>query len=179
MTLLCVNSTPAERARGCVFAEKCESAGKVVRNNGVINGTPTIHFGATLNGTTDGIEYALCGNEYDSNEISIVFEFTPHFNYDDNTNFWLSIPLANFKKRDIVTIPDKQGFINSGKKVFIQVKNNEDGELDYKLHLSNKKLYKERGNLTQYRENHKNNRKLRNHNEKMKRVKNRELKRLE
>ena len=102
-----------------------------------------------------------------------------HFNYDDNTNFWLSIPLANFKKRDIVTIPDKQGFINSGKKVFIQVENNEDGELDYKLHLSNKKLYKERGNLNQYRENHKNNRKLRNHNEKMKRVKNRELKRLE
>ena len=102
-----------------------------------------------------------------------------HFNYDDNTNFWLSIPLANFKKRDIVTIPDKEGFINSGKKVFIQIKKNEKGELDYKLHLSNKKLYKERGNLTQYRENHKNNRKLRNHNEKMKRVKNRELKRLE
>ena len=75
--------------------------------------------------------------------------------------------------------PDKQGFINSGKKVYVQVKKNEEGELDYKLHLSNKKLYKERGNLNQYRENHKNNRKIRNHNEKMKRVKNRELKKLE
>ena len=102
-----------------------------------------------------------------------------HFNYDDKTNIWLSIPLANLKKRDIVKIPDKEGFINSGKKVFIQVKKDEKGELEYKLHLSNKKLYKERGNLNQYRANHKNNRKVRNQNEKMKRVKNREIKKQE
>ncbi|MBG7631625.1 MAG: hypothetical protein IZT56_14505, partial [Bacteroidetes bacterium] len=99
-----------------------------------------------------------------------------HFNYDDNTNFWLSIPLANLKKRELVKIPDKEGFINSGKKVFVQVKKNEEGELEYKLHLSNKKLYEERGNLNQYRANHKNNRKLRAQNKKMQRVKNRELK---
>ena len=99
-----------------------------------------------------------------------------HFNYDDNTNLWLSIPLANLKKRELVKIPDKEGFINSGKKVFIEVKKNEEGELEYKLHLSNKKLYEERGNLNQYRANHKNNRKLRNQNKKMQRVKNRELK---
>jgi len=50
-------SEPAERARGCVFAERFVNAAEVVRNGGTITGTPVINQGATLDGTGDKITY--------------------------------------------------------------------------------------------------------------------------
>jgi len=89
MSLLTLNSTPAERRRGCVFSELFRDNAKVLANGGTISGAPVIYFGATFNGTTDGIVYALSGNEYNSPLISIVCEFTPHFAYDVNTQRYL------------------------------------------------------------------------------------------
>jgi len=52
------NSTPAERARGCVWAESFQSPAEVILNGGTITGTPDIAHGkATLNGTTEHINY--------------------------------------------------------------------------------------------------------------------------
>lgn len=102
-----------------------------------------------------------------------------YYSYDNNTNFWISIPLANLKKRHLVKIPDKKGFINTGKKVFIQVKTNEENKLDYKLHFSNKKSFKEKADFIQYREDYKINRKLRMQHKKMEKKTKRKLKKQE
>lgn len=75
-----------------------------------------------------------------------------HLNYDHKTNIWVSIPLSNLKKRDIKNIPNAEEYANTGKKVFIEIKENDQNELNYKLHLNNKKLYEEKGFLNQYKE---------------------------
>ena len=85
MSTLVKHSTPAERACGLSLALGFDSAEDVARAGGTITGTPTIAHGlATLNGTTDYITYALTGNEFNSAEISIVIEFWPDFDYDNN-----------------------------------------------------------------------------------------------
>jgi hypothetical protein len=55
-------STPAERLRGLSFSE----------------------IGGTFTGS-ENIIYNLSGNEFNSNNISILCEFWPSFNWDDNT----------------------------------------------------------------------------------------------
>jgi len=86
LSYLIPNSTPAQRARGQSFGEKFISSAKVGLNRGTIYGTPTIDFGATLNGTTDYIQYQLNGTEFDSPEISMFGEFWPYFDTDINQN---------------------------------------------------------------------------------------------
>jgi len=78
-----------------------------------------------------------------------------HLNYDFKTNIWVSIPLSNIKKRDFLNIPEERGYAEAGKKVYVQVKDDGNGNLDYKFHLSNKKLYEEKGILSQYKSSHK------------------------
>ena len=70
-------------------------------------------------------------------------------NYDFKTNIWVSIPLSNLKKRDLVSIPNKKGFIDSGKKVYIQIIDDSTGKLEYKFHLSDKKLKEYRNSLNE------------------------------
>lgn len=89
MTLLAYNSTPAERARYCSFAERAESSWHVAENGGVITGTPIINFGATLDGTNDYLTYTLQGQEFNSANISIMVECWPGFDYDANDNYYL------------------------------------------------------------------------------------------
>jgi len=84
MSLLVKNSTPAERSRGCLFAERFESVEKVIENNGTISGAPSIDFGITLDGTNDYVTYNLSGTEFNCAEISQVIEFWPHFDYDND-----------------------------------------------------------------------------------------------
>jgi hypothetical protein len=58
MTRLHQNAMPAEiHGRGCSFAERFHSQAEVEANGGTVFGTPTIDFGAVLNGTTDRISY--------------------------------------------------------------------------------------------------------------------------
>ena len=80
---------------------------------------------------------------------------------EENTNIWTSIPLKNLKKRDLVNIPDKKGYIEAGKMVYIEAKSGKNDDIKYVLHLSPRKYYKERGMLSQYREEIKEERKLR------------------
>jgi len=51
--MLCINSTPAERARGCVFAERFVDPIAVAKNRGTVVGTVPIRYlkGAYYNGS--------------------------------------------------------------------------------------------------------------------------------
>ena len=80
---------------------------------------------------------------------------------DVDTNIWTSIPLQNFKKRDLINIPDKKEYMEAGKMVYIEAKSDKNNEIKYVLHLSPRKYYKERGMLSDYREEIKEERKLR------------------
>lgn len=84
MARLSQNSTPAERALGCSFAETFETSAKVVDNGGTVTGAPTIDHGATLDGSSDYITYALDGHEFNSANISIMIEFWPDFDWDED-----------------------------------------------------------------------------------------------
>lgn len=58
MSLLEVNSLPAERARGLTFAEQFQSPQDVVENEGVISGNPTFIRGiGKFDGTDDKVTY--------------------------------------------------------------------------------------------------------------------------
>jgi hypothetical protein len=70
---------------------------------------------------------------------------------DVPTNIWIGFPLANLKSRDVRNVPDKKGYIASGKKVYVEAKSDDKKGMKYKLHLTPKKFYKERDMLDRYR----------------------------
>jgi hypothetical protein len=75
-----------------------------------------------------------------------------HLGYQEvPTNLWTGIPLSNFKSRDLVDIPNKTGYIESGKKVYIEAKSGKNNKIKYKLHFSERKYFKERELLSEYR----------------------------
>jgi hypothetical protein len=76
------------------------------------------------------------------------------------TSLWTAIPRYNFKKRDYNSIPTKIGYAESGKKFFVEAKTGKNNKVKYKLHLSEKKYFKERESLSTYREMVKENRTL-------------------
>lgn len=79
MTLLKQNTTPAERARGCVFSETFHDVGSVARNGGTSVGSPPIDKGATLDGLTQYVQYQPAETFFVGDFISIVIEFYPAF----------------------------------------------------------------------------------------------------
>jgi hypothetical protein len=89
LSLLAYNSTPAERARYCSFAERAESSWHVAENGGVISGTPIINFGATLDGVNDYLTYTLQGQEFNSDQWGLLFDFTPAFTPNDGSTYYL------------------------------------------------------------------------------------------
>lgn len=85
---------------------------------------------------------------------STAFDFyvAGHLGYGEMpTNLWTAIPLSNFKSRDLNYIPDKKEYIEAGNKIYIEAKNGKENKIKYKLHLSNKKYFKERDLLSQYK----------------------------
>lgn len=64
MARLSRNSTPAERARGCVFSETFESNEAVTANGGTITGTPTFNSeGISFDGNTEDITYSQTASQ--------------------------------------------------------------------------------------------------------------------
>ena len=55
------------------------------------------------------------------------------------TDLWISIPLSNFKKRDLTKVPREVSFDEAGRKIYLEVKSKDEGELHYKVHLNEKK----------------------------------------
>jgi hypothetical protein len=75
------HSMPAERERGCSWADAFESQAAVEAYGATVNGAPTFSArdGVTLDGTNDYLQYVLTGQEFNSAGLSIVVEFTPDF----------------------------------------------------------------------------------------------------
>ena len=67
------------------------------------------------------------------------------------TNLWVGFPLSNLKTRDFRNVPDKKGYIASGKKVYVEAKSDDKKGMKYKLHLTPKKYYQERNIMERYR----------------------------
>ncbi len=85
-----------------------------------------------------------------------------HINYDDNTNLWISVPWQNFTAwEEGDSIPPKTGYYQSGAKLYVEVIGNADNGVDYKFHLSKKKLYKHQGIFPLYRQDRQYERRLR------------------
>ena len=59
-----------------------------------------------------------------------------------STDLWISIPLSNFKKRDLTKVPSKKSFDEAGRKIYLEVQSKDKGGLGYKIHLSEKKNIK-------------------------------------
>lgn len=60
MSLLAYNTLPAERIRGCIFAEQFYSATDIVLNGGIVSSSPYISMdGCRFDGTDDKIAYPL------------------------------------------------------------------------------------------------------------------------
>jgi hypothetical protein len=91
MSLLLKNAMPAERMRGCVFAERFHSVSDVVANGGVVTGTPTfsIDKGVELDGVGDRITYAIQPHILDSTNISLVCDFWPAFTADADVKAYI------------------------------------------------------------------------------------------
>lgn len=67
-----------------MFAETFTSQANVEANGGVVTGSPTFGpaTGVTLSGSSQYIKYDTCCRFFDSNEVSVVMEFVPHFDAD-------------------------------------------------------------------------------------------------
>ncbi len=72
---------------------------------------------------------------------STAFDFFIEGEIDNSnhTELWISIPLSNIKRRDLNKIPSKITFDEANKKIYLEIKADENGKLHNKLHLSNKK----------------------------------------
>ncbi len=88
---LTLYTTPADRARGASFASRFESQALVEKHGGTVTGAPTFaaNEGMTLNGTTDFATFNLTGQEFNSANISIICEFTPDFETDEDATRYL------------------------------------------------------------------------------------------
>jgi hypothetical protein len=98
-----------------------------------------------------------------------------HINYDNNTNLWISVPWHNFNAwEEGDSIPPKMGYYRAGAKLYVEVIGNDENGLDYKFHLSKKKLYHHQAISPLYRHDHRYERRLRRLIRKEKRVGRRE-----
>ena len=79
-------TTPAERARGCVFAERFESQAFAESNGATIVGTPTFSpvTGVDIDPGTDELYYTVDPTIFNHDPISVVIVFYPDFDYTEN-----------------------------------------------------------------------------------------------
>ena len=87
--------------------------------------------------------------EIQSNALNFFIEGT--YSYGDDTNIWITIPITNIKSPDLSTIPDKNGYAAAKMKVYLEVVKDKKGENKFKLRLTKRKFYKQRGILDQYK----------------------------
>lgn len=86
MSRLLANSTPADRMRKCVFAEKFDSAANLALNGGAIAGSVTwVNNGLQFNTASSYVNYATRGMQFNYPFVAWcgVIEFTQNFAYND------------------------------------------------------------------------------------------------
>ena len=87
--------------------------------------------------------------EIQSNAVNLFVEGV--LSYGDNTDIWVSIPLANLKSADRSIVPKKRGYAATRRKIYVQVTTGENGENKFKIRTSKRKFYKQRGILSEYK----------------------------
>ena len=97
--------------------------------------------------------------EIQSTAFSMFVEGT--FSYGDSTNMWISIPINNLKKRADSGPPERIGYGQAGKKVYVEVFTDKHGVDQLKLRLSKKKYYEQQNMLETFKEDKKINREKR------------------
>jgi hypothetical protein len=78
MALLAYNTTPAERARGCVFAENFETSWHVEENGAAVSGAPSFNFAGAFDGANDYLHYPdFTAYNFVAEPFSLMCWFTP------------------------------------------------------------------------------------------------------
>jgi hypothetical protein len=84
---------------------------------------------------------------------SNAFEgFVEGFYHRDHPNIWLSLPLYNLKERDLSAIPENEGYPRRRMKMHLEYANHDKPKPNFKLRLSKRKFYKDRGQLALWKE---------------------------
>lgn len=83
---------PAERIRGCVFADLYESSSTISTNGGITSGSPTITLaeGISLNGSTQSVSYPDRGYSFGNGSTDDSFSITAKVYMTDATNFTIA-----------------------------------------------------------------------------------------
>jgi hypothetical protein len=89
MSQLVQNTLPAERDRGCVWAERFDNAGAVARNGGQLFGGASVADGKLFLDGTGYAKYGLTGRELGNLKTSITQDCWPDFEADDNSPHYL------------------------------------------------------------------------------------------
>jgi len=88
--MISLNTRPAERQRGCKFAETFATDARVTQNGGTATGSPDFSgAGIGLNGTTQYVSYSLNGGEFQTDNFSVEMKFVPDFAYDEDATRYL------------------------------------------------------------------------------------------
>ena len=79
-----------------------------------------------------------------TNVQSTAFDFFIEGKLDNasHTNLWISIPLSNLKRRDLTQAPSNKEYNEAGRKIYLEIKADEAGELEHKVYLRDKKHFK-------------------------------------
>jgi len=93
MSRLIQNSTAAERAMGCIFAETFESNAALAENGGSLGGNAFIQAGGGLSmaAKTDYATFVVNSAQFaPTDTITYLIEFTPNFTFDSTTYYFMS-----------------------------------------------------------------------------------------
>ncbi len=80
---------PSNPAESVVFRELFRDSASLHANGGALTGSPIVKDGIRLDGTTQHATYAIPPTTFFREEITIVTEFTPDFDYDGDLNAYL------------------------------------------------------------------------------------------
>jgi len=69
----------------------------------------------------------------------------------EHPNIWLSIPLFNLKRRDLSVVPKKEGYARRKAKIHLEYGHHKKSEPNFKLRLSKRKFFKDRGRLNEWK----------------------------
>jgi len=72
-----------------------------------------------------------------------------HVDNEEGSNLWITIPLSNLKKKDLLQPPSPQGYAAAKWKVFLEFYSDDAEPMDQKLRISKRKFYKKRDMLKQ------------------------------
>ncbi len=79
-----------------------------------------------------------------TNVQSTAFDFFIEGKLDNtnHTDLWISIPLSNLKRRDLTQAPSNKTYNEAGRKIYLEIKADQEGKLEHKVFLRTKKHLK-------------------------------------